>query len=328
MPFEEANGLRGGQLDRRRNAVADATGGPASRLRAALRGQSYAAGSRSASPRTSSARFANDGSNAPKTTSRSGRRMRKVYDANRGRMEGVKEDARYDGELDGFEAQWNKHKGRYEAVAKKVDLPAELVAAIHWREASGDFGTYLHQGDPLGEPAVHVPKNIPLFHKWEDAAVHALNMKRGIQTNMGMTEKSTDAAAMATYSEYYNGLGYSNRGKPSPYAFAGTDAYTKGKYVADSVYSADTRDRQAGTMSMLSRISTVQTTDTSNLPRHRPSLRQGSSGQAVKELQRLLGITVDGGFGPNTKNAVIKFQRSKGLTADGVVGADTWAQLR
>ena len=48
---------------------------------------------------------------------------------------------------------------------------------------------------------------------------------------------------------------------------------------------------------------------------------------SVHGLQRALGITADGVFGPGTLRAVKRFQRSKGLTADGVVGPATWAAL-
>ncbi len=326
MPFEQASGLRGSQLNRRAAATTAAGGGQQARLRAALRGQSYAAGSQTVSPDTSDARFANDGSNAP-----GGGKMRKVYDANRARTNGLQEDDRYDGELSEFEAHWQRHQARYESVAAKTGLPAELIAALHWREASGDFGTYLHQGDPLGKPAVHVPKNIPLFHKWEDAAVHAIQMKRGIQSEMALTETSTDAAALATYSEYYNGLGYAMRSKPSPYVFAGTNAYKSGKFVRDGVYSAGTRDRQPGVMSMLGRISDVETTDTSGLPQPMPLLKVGSNGSSVSELQKLLGLPAgqqDGAFGPGTKQAVMAFQKRHDVTPDGVVGEGTWRLLR
>lgn len=63
------------------------------------------------------------------------------------------------------------------------------------------------------------------------------------------------------------------------------------------------------------------------------TLRQGSSGPDVKDLQQKLkdlGFDpngVDGQFGPGTTNAVIAFQQSKGLAADGVVGPGTQAAL-
>lgn len=58
-----------------------------------------------------------------------------------------------------------------------------------------------------------------------------------------------------------------------------------------------------------------------------PTLRRGSSGPAVVDLQRRLLITADGKFGPATETAVKAFQRSRGLTADGIVGRQTWAAL-
>lgn len=59
----------------------------------------------------------------------------------------------------------------------------------------------------------------------------------------------------------------------------------------------------------------------------RPMLRQGMSGPDVKDLQRLLGVTVDGSFGPRTRGAVVMFQRRKQLLPDGNVGRMTWAAL-
>lgn len=57
----------------------------------------------------------------------------------------------------------------------------------------------------------------------------------------------------------------------------------------------------------------------------RPTLRRGSSGEAVSELQRHLGLSVDGSFGPATEAAVRAFQRTKNLVPDGIVGPKTWA---
>jgi murein L,D-transpeptidase YcbB/YkuD len=58
-----------------------------------------------------------------------------------------------------------------------------------------------------------------------------------------------------------------------------------------------------------------------------PILKEGSKGSAVKILQKQLGITADGDFGPNTKKAVITFQTKHGLKAEGVVGPATWNAL-
>jgi peptidoglycan hydrolase-like protein with peptidoglycan-binding domain len=49
-----------------------------------------------------------------------------------------------------------------------------------------------------------------------------------------------------------------------------------------------------------------------------------SRGKSVRIVQRKLGITVDGVFGPGTKEAVKRFQRANLMTPDGVVGPATW----
>ncbi|MGW8885190.1 peptidoglycan-binding protein [Streptomyces sp. NPDC055749] len=65
-----------------------------------------------------------------------------------------------------------------------------------------------------------------------------------------------------------------------------------------------------------------------------PTLTQGSSGDAVKRLQRALtaalGTTVgiDGSFGPATDTAVRSYQSSRGLSVDGSVGGATWGALQ
>lgn len=58
-----------------------------------------------------------------------------------------------------------------------------------------------------------------------------------------------------------------------------------------------------------------------------PTIRLGSRGDAVKQLQKILNLTQDGIFGPKTLLAVKVFQKAQGLTADGIVGKLTWAKL-
>ncbi len=64
-----------------------------------------------------------------------------------------------------------------------------------------------------------------------------------------------------------------------------------------------------------------------------PVLRNGSSGAAVKVMQRHLQqhghrIVADGKFGPGTRAALIAFQRKCGLVPDGICGPKGWAALR
>ena len=64
-----------------------------------------------------------------------------------------------------------------------------------------------------------------------------------------------------------------------------------------------------------------------------PTLRKGSQGDEVADLQMLLSakygadLDIDGVFGAKTEAAVKAFQKAHGLTADGVVGPKTRAAL-
>lgn len=61
------------------------------------------------------------------------------------------------------------------------------------------------------------------------------------------------------------------------------------------------------------------------------TLQKGSSGPAVKAVQRVLlgrvDIDVDGIFGPKTENALKSFQAANALLQDGIVGPQTWRVL-
>lgn len=66
-----------------------------------------------------------------------------------------------------------------------------------------------------------------------------------------------------------------------------------------------------------------------SVPRH-PTLKVGSVGEDVKDLQRRLGFTskdVDGDFGDATKRAVVAYQTKNHLVVDGKVGPYTWQVL-
>ena len=239
-----------------------------------------------------------------------------------------------------FQAHWEQNKARYEFVASQTDVPAKLIAALHWRESSGNFGTYLHQGDPLGRPAVHWPNNIPVFHKWEDAAIHALKMKKYNQQEIGLHQDTTNFSQIATYAEAYNGLGYSNKNKQSPYVYAGASPYISGKYVSDGRYDSRHVDQQVGVVPLMGSIQGIQTerdlspkeltieTAWERVKNGQVILKVGMNSMDVMALQTHLKdlgylTTVDGDFGPGTERAIKKFQKDNNLTPDGTVGAGT-----
>ena len=57
-------------------------------------------------------------------------------------------------------------------------------------------------------------------------------------------------------------------------------------------------------------------------------LKRGSTGEAVKALQKAIGgLTVDGSYGPATETRVKAYQQSKGLAVTGVTDAKVWNAL-
>ena len=58
------------------------------------------------------------------------------------------------------------------------------------------------------------------------------------------------------------------------------------------------------------------------------TIKQGSTGKAVKWLQIFLGgLTIDGKFGTKTKNKLISWQKAHKLTPDGICGPKTWTAI-
>jgi putative chitinase len=71
-------------------------------------------------------------------------------------------------------------------------------------------------------------------------------------------------------------------------------------------------------------LKAVPVTEDSDTP---PVLKKGSKGEWVKKMQKVLGATQDGDFGPGTEKAVKAWQEKNGLTPDGVVGPKTLAKM-
>lgn len=56
-------------------------------------------------------------------------------------------------------------------------------------------------------------------------------------------------------------------------------------------------------------------------------LKLGMVGSDVKVVQKIVGVTVDGAYGPHTEAAVVAWQKAHHLTPDGVVGPNTRAAM-
>lgn len=133
-------------------------------------------------------------------------------------------------------------KKRYKIVEARTGVPWWFIAVIHEREASQNWNSSLAQGDPWNKVSTHRPAGRGPFKSWEDAAVDALvNCAPYAARN-----KDWSPGGALTMWEKYNGLGYFDRGMPSPYVWAGTNQYVKGKYVADGVFDPNHVDQQLG----------------------------------------------------------------------------------
>ena len=138
-------------------------------------------------------------------------------------------------------------QARYQKVEKLTGVPWHVIAVIHEREASQNWNTQLGQGDPLNRKSVHKPKGRGPFATWEDGAVDALTKCAPYAAN----NHDWSVGGTLALLEKYNGLGYYNKGVPSPYIWAGTNQYVKGKYVADGVYDPNHVDTQLGCAGLL-----------------------------------------------------------------------------
>jgi len=141
-------------------------------------------------------------------------------------------------------------KGRYQTVSERTRVPWWVIAVIHLREASQSWSANLAQGDPWDKVSIHVPAHRGPFHSWEEAAIDALvncppHAAKWTDWSIGGT---------LTLLEEYNGLGYAMHGMPSPYVWASTDQYHRGKYVADGHFDAHAVDHQLGCAALLARM--------------------------------------------------------------------------
>ena len=133
-------------------------------------------------------------------------------------------------------------KVRYQLIAQQTTVPWFIIAVIHYREASQSWSASLAQGDPWDRMSIHVPKGRGPFTSFQAAAVDALT---NCAPHAAKWRDWSPGGAM-TLLELYNGLGYADRGLPSPYVWSGTDQYVKGKFTRDNFFDPNVVDQQLG----------------------------------------------------------------------------------
>lgn len=137
----------------------------------------------------------------------------------------------------------------YKSLESQTGIPWYFIGLLHYRESDCNFHTHLHNGDSLNARTYHVPAGRPRTGNppftFEFSALDALSDYKGQDWTKETIEK------ISFNSERFNGFGYRMHGVPSAYLYAGTNQYTRGKYVSDGVWSASTVDTQLGCMGIL-----------------------------------------------------------------------------
>ncbi len=144
-------------------------------------------------------------------------------------------------------------KAHYEAVSAATTVPWFIIAVIHEREASQSWLANLAQGDPWNTVSKHIPRGQGPFTSWEQAAINALSRTPPFAARW--TDWSPGGAL--TLLEMYNGLGYANRELPSPYVWASTNQYHRGKYVADGHFDPNAVDHQLGCAALIAAMALI-----------------------------------------------------------------------
>ena len=158
--------------------------------------------------------------------------------------------------IDGVSHRLVDAKDRYQKVSAVTHVPWPIIAVIHERESSQSWLASLAQGDPFNKVSIHVPRGRGPFKSWEDAAVDALV---NCDPHLARWEDWSIGGALCAL-DGYNGEGYWFHNMPSPYIWASTNQYTKGKYTSDGHFDPNAVDHQLGCAALLGRMSLIDPT--------------------------------------------------------------------
>ena len=160
--------------------------------------------------------------------------------------------------LDKAVALYDRSKNRYLAIEqmRKNGVPGPIIFTFHMRESGASFNAHLHNGDPLTKRTVNVPAGripgVPPPYTFEQSAEDALYKLKDLENPKKVDWRDMQSALQTM--EKYNGLGYQSKGLVSPYLWAGTTIYEKGKYVRDHVFDPEAVDKQLGCAAILKRM--------------------------------------------------------------------------
>ena len=218
------------------------------------------------------------------------------------------------------------NQSRYTEVGTPLIIPWYVIGVIHCMEGSLNFGTHLHNGDPLNARTVHVPAGRPPTGQppftWEESALDALKFDHLADW------RDWSIPGILYRLEAYNGFGYRTRHPEilTPYLWSFSNHYESGKYIADGRFSATAVSDQCGAAVLLRKMAEDGTIrfDSAGVPiaaapedkveRFEPMVHFSESMRSpmVEDLQRMLNnfpgifVKVDGIPGTRTSDAFKK----------------------
>jgi lysozyme family protein/peptidoglycan hydrolase-like protein with peptidoglycan-binding domain len=215
------------------------------------------------------------------------------------------------------------NKNNYHSVESLTGVHWFVVALIHQMEAGLDFGTHLHNGDPLTARTCNEPVGRPLSGRppflWSDSAADAIRFDKLDQVPQWTLER------VAFQLEKYNGFrSRTEHHINTPYLWSGTNHYDRGKFVRDNVWSDTAVSKQVGAMPIFRELMKLDASMAEVLKSEAPlpAAAGGAPGTQppvtasddqdfdLKELQRrlqklpLYRDEIDGICGPHTRDAI------------------------
>lgn len=156
-------------------------------------------------------------------------------------------------ELDRAVQRLIRNRLRYAVTAESTGVPWQFVAVVHMLESGQDFRTHLHNGDPLRARTVRVPTGRPVGEPpfaWEASAIDALRLRKLHRV------RDWSLPSLLYRFEAYNGFGYRlhHPAVLTPYLWAGSNHYVRGKYLRDGVWDAGAVSSQLGAAVLLRRL--------------------------------------------------------------------------
>ncbi|MGX5831139.1 peptidoglycan-binding protein [Mesorhizobium sp. 43Arga] len=225
----------------------------------------------------------------------------------------------------------------YTQIESRTGVPWWFVGLCHYRESSLNFGTYLGNGQPLGQRTTIVPKGRGPFtgpNAFVDGALDALRLE-------GFVGASDWGIARTLFRlEGFNGYGYHGKGVNSPYLYGGSTLYGPpeargGKYVKDHVFDPNFVDTQLGTAvifkALLGLDPTISIDSNGGSTTLEPDDEMAKDVVWLQHSLNALGanpqLVEDGKSGPLTRTALSRFQQQNGLNDTGLADPLTIAAI-